>query len=142
MGGIQEPRREHVPDVAAVAALEHVVEAVEHLHGADVGEKAQPAAIDAEQRHVAIIREPRGVQQRAVAADRDQELGAAGERILGQRHDALAGRDRALRVDEHLDAAPGCMGGERLHRLRDQRVREPSDERDGLETGIHERGAS
>ena len=58
--------------------------------GRDVRQETEPAAIDAEQRHAAPGDVPSGVQQRAVAADRYDEVDALGELRLGDVLEAVA----------------------------------------------------
>ena len=66
---------EHEPALGEVVAGEDRVERVEHVLGRHVRQKAQAAAVDADERHVTRGDVARGVQQRAVAADRDDEVG-------------------------------------------------------------------
>ena len=61
---------------------ENRVERLEHVLGRDVGEKAEPAAIDADEWNVACGDVARGVQQSAVAADSDHEVGAVSDLAL------------------------------------------------------------
>jgi hypothetical protein len=68
------------------AALERIVDALEHAIGADVGEKAEPAAVDAEHRDRACGRQPGRLEHRAVAAHRHQQVGALRE--IGLRYEA------------------------------------------------------
>ena len=73
---------EHQSALGEVVAGENRVERLEHVLGRDVGEKAEAAAIDADERNVACGDVARGVQQRAVAADRDDEVGAVRDLAL------------------------------------------------------------
>jgi hypothetical protein len=47
--------------------------------GRNIREESEATAIDSDERHVALGDVPRRVQQRAVTADRDDELGLFGE---------------------------------------------------------------
>ena len=58
-----------------VAAVEHRAERVLHAGERDVGEEAEPALVDADQRHVERRQLARDRQHRAVAAEHDGEVG-------------------------------------------------------------------
>ncbi len=60
-----------------VFAGQDEVDAVDHLVGRDVGKKAEPAAVDAEQGDTFVAGEGAGVEHRAVATDRYDEVGGA-----------------------------------------------------------------
>ena len=102
--------------------------------GADVGEEAEPAAVDAEQRHVAAGRQARGVQQRAVAADGDQQVGAvrqlgSGTSVTGQQPEvdpeAAGGPHVAAALEQvrgQARAWPRRPAGRRRARQGDGRV--------------------
>ncbi|MBK7114624.1 MAG: hypothetical protein IPH71_00990 [Proteobacteria bacterium] len=61
--------------VALVVTFQHRIHALEHVLRHDVGEEAQPPAVDAQQRDAAAGHQARGIEQRAVAADDHGELG-------------------------------------------------------------------
>ena len=101
-----EASGEHEPALGEVVAGEDRVERVEHVLGRHVRQEAQAAAVDADERHVARGDVARGVQQRAVAADRDDQVGFGGDLALVDVRRAL---ERARRIGrdggENRDAA-------------------------------------
>ena len=102
---------EHEPALGEIVAGENRVERVEHVLGRHVGQEAQAAAIDADERHLARGDVASCVQQRAVAADRDDEVGLGGDLALV---DVSRARELARRIgrngSEDRDAALAQMG--------------------------------
>ena len=72
--GREDAGIEQRPLVDTAAALQSGIEAVEHVLRHDIGEKAQPAAVDAQQRYARLGHQPGGIEQRAVTADDDSQL--------------------------------------------------------------------
>ncbi len=126
-----EPRREQGAPILRVAPGEHRLDVLQHGARAHVGEKAEPAAIHPEQRHGLTGDEPRRVQERAVAADRDDELGARGERRFGARQDRVLGKLEAdAGIDQGRLAARVEVAGEGQHALGDAQILGVSNQRD------------
>jgi hypothetical protein len=65
---------EHRPFVAFAAAFDGGIDRGEDVLWQDVGEETEPAAVDADERHVAMGDQPGGIEQGAVTADRDDEI--------------------------------------------------------------------
>ncbi len=63
-------------------AFEGGVDVRQHVLRHDVGEEAEPAAVDAEERHVVTGHQARAVEQGAVAADGDEQVRLLGELLL------------------------------------------------------------
>jgi hypothetical protein len=79
--------------------------------------------------------EARGVQHRAIAADGDEEIGLAGEFLLGQALHAQGLESDAVRaVGEHAVPARLQVGGQDLHRLDDASVAIVADEGERFES--------
>ncbi len=97
----------------------------QHVLRHDVGEEAQPAAVDAEQRHGVARHQARGVQQRAIAADGDDEVGAFRDLALGHALHRLQHRvELGILGHQHRDAALAQVRQERAEALRDARIGE------------------
>ncbi len=72
-------RVQHQAPFLEVVAGENRVDRLEHVLGRDVRQEPEAAAIDSEQRHAALGHMASGVQQRAVAADGDDDVDALRE---------------------------------------------------------------
>ena len=134
LGGEQQPR------LGDVLAVEDRADGVEHGVERDVGEEAEPALIDADQRHVERRQRARDVEHGAVAADHDGQIGELAGSL--QRHDleVVAGDvRRGDRVEQHAHAARLQVGRQPQQRLADLGALVLPDQRDGLELGRHAR---
>ena len=130
-----ERRLQHGAAVLHVAAVENLVERVAHVARADVGQKSEPAAIDAQHRHAVRGGQPRGVQHRAVAADRDDQVRLARQRRFRTALDAESRRSRRRWRSSASTRRPrACRwAAQDLHRLDDARVAIVADEGDAFE---------
>jgi hypothetical protein len=126
--------------VLGEAAVEHRIDVFEHGIRADVGQESEPPAIDAEQGHGAARHQVCGVEQRAVPADRDDEVGARRKLQFRAANDAVLRELEAVaRVDERPQAAGEQMRGEAHHTVRDPHVLGAADEGNGLKRVRHRR---
>ena len=135
-------------------ALERGIDAAEHVLGHHVGQEPEPSAIDAEKGYAMARDEARRVEQGAVAADRDHEVGAAGELDSATRKgqvrnrpwhppDRAPGMENSRRVaDEHLNLPGRQMRQQGLRGLRDARVHESADQRARADGEGHPRDRS
>src|SRR6185295_1412838 len=93
-----------------VAAFENRAEAGAHVVVADVGHEAEPALVDADQRHAERHEIARGGEHRAVAAGDDREIGAF---ALGLHLAAALREKRANRLQRSVDFAAVRLADER-----------------------------
>jgi hypothetical protein len=93
---VVDDRLEHQAALLVEVAGEHLVQAAQHLARRDVGEKAEAAAVDAQQRHVAARDQPGGVQHRAVAADGHHQVGAAASSASGRTPPSMPGNSMRI----------------------------------------------
>ena len=128
-------RREQHAALGAAAARERVVDALQHLLRAHVGQETEPAAVDAEHRHVRHGGHARGMQHGAVAADRDDQVGV--ERQVGFEHRADTGAlQRPGLVGDCADRVPvQQVLRQQAHRFADARVGGTAGEGDTGGTG-------
>jgi len=125
---------QHRTLVFDVLSGEHFVDPVAHVGRADIGKKAQAAAIDAEYRHLVRRCESRRMQQRPVAADRDDEVGQRAELRFGLTFDAEPREiDHARSVDQHGALPRLQVARERQHRFADPLIPTVADEGNFLE---------
>jgi hypothetical protein len=115
--------------VAGQQALERGVELAER----DVGEEAEAAEVHAEHGHAPLAEQLARAQQRAVAAQHQQRLGALGERVAGQhlaRPLPLVQQQGGLLLEQRPDAArlePREQLAQRLAGLQQAWAREDPD---------------
>ena len=77
-GDIDHP----VLEGSVIVINENLIEAIAHIGGADVGEKAEAAAIHPEDRYRVGCRKSCGMQHRAIAADGDDQVRVRTEILL------------------------------------------------------------
>ena len=120
-----QARRQQLPPVGLQLARERRIHPLQHVLRHDIGEEAEAAAIDAEQRHGVARHQARRVQQRAIAADGDQEVGPRAQLGVGDSRDARAGHaGRVVLAHQHLDPAAREVRQQRAHALGDARILE------------------
>jgi L-2-hydroxyglutarate oxidase LhgO len=144
-GLVQRPAPDHLGAVVAgddverhplldpVVAVDQAVDRLGEPVGLGLGQEAHVAEVHADERGARRADEPRGAQQRPVAAEHDDQLGALGRGGRGGHHgSAGAGESGRLRlrhphpdagrkqpVDDLLSAANrGCPAGVREHQHR------------------------
>ena len=103
----------------SVAPLEDLADLVEGDLAGDVGEKAQPALIDARQRHV-VRSEPAGaVEQGAVTAEHHGQIGPGADLVVAcDRETRREPRGtRGSLLDQHGNAEAAQIIGQPKHRL-------------------------
>ena len=76
---------EHHAVFDPVVAREEALERRRHRVRLDLGEVAEQADVDAEDRHLCLLHEVDGAQHRAVAAEADREHDVLGELLVGHR---------------------------------------------------------
>ena len=108
------PDLEPQPPHGAEVALEDVGERVDELVGGHLGQEAERAEVDAEDRHAARPRVAGDREQRPVAAEDDEEVRARGHE--GARKALAVEPAPRLGVEQHLDAA---LGEPLVHAPRD-----------------------
>jgi len=120
--------------VHGVAPGQHAVHILEHGSRADVGEKAQPAAVDPQQRHRMSRHQARGIQQGAVAADGHDQIGPRGEGLFGAGQHAV-GLERQPHpwIDQRAYPASIKMCDQAQHAFGDAQILGVADQRDGFE---------
>ncbi len=130
-----EPRFEHEALVRGELAGQHVPDAVQHFLGRNVGEKAQTATVDAQQRDVATACKLSGIEHCAVPADGDDQVCGFGQHRLGKtpRFDL----ERHVLGSEHLDAGLAEVFRECRDRLGHARILVTSQDRYFLEHCCH-----
>ncbi len=74
-----EARLQNQPSVGGELAGQDVTDAVQHFFRRHVGEKAEAAAVDAQQGHVATSRQLPGVEHCAVSADSNDQVRGIGK---------------------------------------------------------------
>ena len=74
--GALQARLQQAAAIGRAAAIEHRIDAAGDILRQHISEETQPAAVDAEQRHVAAGQQPCRLEQGAVAAHGDDEIGA------------------------------------------------------------------
>ena len=109
-----KPRRQERAPVLGILAREYRVDVFQHRIGADVGQESQPPAIDAEQWNRVAGHQARGVEQRAVPADHDHEIGAGGERGLRAGPDAAL---RELEIDPRINEGVPAASVKVVHQV-------------------------
>src|SRR6185503_14651983 len=120
------------PALQRHALVDPVLAADDHLeHGLEVTrlglrQEADLAQVDPEKRYVHLRHRPGGPQERAVAAEHDEEVG---RRQLAQERLHLAGR--RLPLGDAANAAPARSARAELDRRLDRRVVREPDPRDG-----------
>ena len=120
-----QARRQQLPPVGLQLARERRIHPLQHVLRHDIGEEAEAAAIDAEQRHGVARHQARRVQQRAIAADGDHEVGPRAELGVSDSRDARAGHaGRVVLAHQHLDPAAREVRQQRAHALGDARILE------------------
>ena len=129
---------QHQAPFLEVVAREDCVDRIEHVLGRDVRQEAEPPAIDSEQRHAALGDVPSRVQQRTVAADRDNEVDALGELRLGNCLEPVAERlGFRLPRREDLDTALTQMSDDLLRGFRNAWLAQTSPQADRFELLRH-----
>ena len=78
--------------VALAAPFEGGIDGIEHVLGQYVSQETQPAAIDAHQWHAATRDQARRIQQGAVAANGDDQVGVIGDFRFGDAIRQVRGR--------------------------------------------------
>ena len=102
----------------------------------NVGEEAEPALVDADQRNVERRQAPRDREHRAVAAEDDRDVGVRSERLRRRgREVGEARRARRVGLDHHVVAARDEKRSETRQRLRDVGAHVAPDQRHPAETG-------
>ncbi len=135
---VPDLRVQHQAPFLEVVAREDRIDRVEHVLGRDVGEEAEAATIDAEQRHAARGDMPSGVQQCAVAANGHHDVDALRELRFGDDLDAISERwGVRLPWGEYLDAAFTKMSEQLLRRFRNAWLAQTSPEADRFELLRH-----
>ena len=89
--GANDARFEQGAFVAFATAFERRVHGSKHVLGEDVGEEAQPAAIDANQGYAAMGDEARRIEKCSVAANRDDQVCLVGDFVFGNAHRQVGG---------------------------------------------------
>ena len=102
----------------------------------NVGEEAEPALVDPDERNVERRQAPRDREHRAVAAEDDRDVGVRPE-IRRRRRREIGQPRRARRVglDHHVVAAGDEKRSETRQRLRDVGAHVAPDQRHPAETG-------
>ncbi|MNH27918.1 hypothetical protein D3C79_880470 [compost metagenome] len=89
-----------------VVAVEHFGDLLFQLVGADVGEEAQVASVDAQHRNVVPGQGAGGAQQAAVAADHDDQVADLAQQLAGRGLQAMAGQHFGDGVlEDHVQVA-------------------------------------
>ena len=84
--------------------------------------------------------QPRRIQQRAVAADGDDEIGAGREGLFRTQHDAAGFEGQAhAGVDQHRHAANLEVRGQAQHAFGNAQIFGVAHQRDGLKYLRHDR---
>ncbi len=132
-----ETRFEQPAWIGGAVSVEHGIDADGDILRHDVGQEPEPPAIDAQQRNFAPDHQARRLQQRAIAADCNHEIGLGGE--VGPWHGAHLGAKAPglVRGDQHRDSAAGEGGQHRHGALGDARFGKVADQGTGLQSGLH-----
>ena len=124
-GGAVQLRRQERPLVRVQLPGEGRVHRGQHVLRHDVGEEPEAPAVDAEHRHAVARDQARGVQQRAVTADGDDQVGTLAKHPFRDACDrGGVGREHGLLTHQHLHAPAGEVRQQRAHAHRDARIRE------------------
>ncbi len=117
-----------------VIAFEDGADRLEHGVDRDIGQKPEPALVDADQCHIARRERACDIEHGAVAAEHDREVCLAPD-LLEHQHRILVVADvrGGEPVDQHFDAALGEKIGEFEQRPGDFRALVFADQADGLE---------
>src|SRR5581483_9163413 len=115
-----DARAQHEALLDVIIAREDALERGVDVLETDFSQEAQAAQVDAQDRHGALLDEPRGVEHRAVAAEHDHEVGLAGHLRLriGCR---LSEQGRGFWIEDDLLAALAQPGDEILDDVLDLR---------------------
>ena len=136
--GERKPCRKQLAFVGLVASLQHGIDVSDHFIGQDVGQEAEPATVDAEQRHAARKRELRREEHGAVPANRHDEV-----RLLAEvRHglaDESVGQPVDLRfpVEKHGQPQRAQVRRQRCQGIGDSGVFDLADQGDAGEVLVH-----
>ena len=115
---------QQAPFVDLAVAGDRRVDRDQHVGRQHVGQEAEAAAVDAEQRRAALGDQAGREQQRAVAADRHDQVGAGGQLGFGNAADHRAGEAVDLVVErQRRDAARGEVLGQQAGAFGDPRRR-------------------
>ena len=130
--------REHLPRFRLAASGDDRVERRGHLGAADLGQKPQMAEVDTEQRRVGRrVRDgARGLEQRAVAAKRHDDIDRGRQCLFRRRPPAMSETGRVRAFD--LDDGRAAMSLEPLGRLGERRERR-GERPSGQESGVGNR---
>ncbi len=121
--------REQRARVARASSFDRIVYRGQHVFGHHVGEEAEPAAIDAEQRGVGASEKPSGMQQGAIAADRDDEISVISEHVVWDEANREIGQTLGLGLEcENLDLPFTQMTSEQGGAFGDASIGEAGDE--------------
>ena len=121
--GAHQARGEQRALIHGELAAQRLVDGGEHVLGHDVGEEADAAAVDPEERHAVARYQARRVQERAVPADRDDEVGARAELLLSDAGHGSAS-EGGVRLHQHRDAGGGEVRHQGGHALGHARIGE------------------
>ena len=133
------PLNRHVEQKALLLdefTIENLVQPIRHLVRHHVGEKAQPAQIHSEQRHVLVDKGPGRAQERSIARDHHDQVALPPD--LFARHDgqsAVGTCVAASVVEDHLPPAAVQHADQTSQCLTHARIAMLGDEPDSLEHG-------
>jgi hypothetical protein len=130
-----ESRLQHQALVRGEFAGQHVPDAVQHLFRRHVGEKAEAAAVDAEQGQVPASRQLPGIEHCPVSADSNDQVGGISKFRLGNARRRY--RKRHIFGRQNLDARLSQVVREHGHRLGYARVFVATHDRYLLEHRCH-----
>ncbi len=134
--GPHDLRREQRAALLDVAAFEHRREDFLHARDRNVREKAQPALVDPDERHVERRQAPRDREHRAVATEDNRHVGMRPEvRRRRGREIGQAGRACRVGLDHHVVTCGDKKRSETRQRLRDVGAHVATDQRHPAETG-------
>ena len=126
------------PFFLGILAGEDFIQPFEHMIGRDVGEKAESALVDAEQRDFVIRQRARRVEQGAVAADDDDEVALLAELAAFGDVQPVAGHQFGGRlIEQYLEAALADVRAQGMDGGPDVGVTEFADESDTTECACH-----
>ncbi len=138
LAGALDGGREHQAAVDGVVAREHEFERGEHVLDGEVREVAERAEVDAEDGRLGVADHARRADHRPVAAEDDDEVGAAHQLLVRERIDrasclgldALALEARAAHDRDVAPGAPLHEAADGLERLWLVRLDEHADASD------------
>lgn len=105
-----------------------------NLTGRDIGQKAEPAQVDSQDRYFVVHQRAGGIEHGAVAAHDDDEIALFANRgATGDFQAVVWQQPGRTFVQQHPQLALAQIGGNLIQRPRDVGIAEFADDADGVE---------